>query len=240
MRGRLQVSERRACLALGQARSTQRRKLRVRNDEQQLVTEIVELATRFGRYGYRTITGLLRLLGWRVNRKRVHRIWRQEGLKVPAKQPKRGRLWMNDGSCVRMRPEHKDHVWSYDFVHDRTHDERPLKILTLIDKYSRECLALRVARWMTSIQILDVLSELFVDRGVPKFIRSDNGPEFTAKAVRDWLDKIGVQTLFIQPGSPWKNRYNESFNGKLRDQLLNGEIFFTLREAGGAARELAL
>jgi putative transposase len=166
-----------------------------------------------------------------VNRKRVERIWKLEGLKVPQKQPKRGRLWLNDGSCIRLRPERKDHVWSYDFVHERTHNGRPLKILTLIDEYTRECLALRVERHMTSEQVLETLTELFVYRGIPDYIRSDNGPEFTAHAVRNWLGRVGVRTLFIEPGSPWENGYNESFNGKLRDQLLNGEIFYTLREA---------
>jgi putative transposase len=203
----------------------------VRDDEPVLVAEIVELATRFGRYGYKTVTGLLREAGWRVNKKRVERIWRQEGLKVPRKQPKRSRLWRNDGSCVRLRPQRRDHVWSYDFVFERTHDGRPLKILTMIDEYTRECLALRAERSMTSVQVLETLAELFVRRGVPEHIRSDNGPEFTAEAVREWLAKVGVKTLFIEPGSPWENGYNERFNGKLRDQLLNGEIFYTLREA---------
>ena len=216
---------------LSQARSTQRRQLRAKEDETALVTEIVDLASRFGRYGYRTITGLLCLSGWHVNKKRVERIWRQEGLKVPPKQPKRSRLWRGDGSCIRLRPEHRDHVWSYDFVHERTHDGRPVKILVVIDEYTRECLALRAERRLRSQQVLEVLGELFADRGVPSYVRSDNGPEFAADAVREWLDRVGVQTLFIEPGSPWENGYCESFNGKLRDQLLNGEIFYTLREA---------
>ena len=216
---------------LGQARATQRRKLRAREDEETLVGEVTDLASRFGRYGYRTVTGLLRLSGWHVNKKRVERIWRQEGLKVPRKQPKRGRLWLNDGSCVRLRPQRPDHVWSYDFVHDRTHNGRPLKILTVIDEYTRECLSLRVERRMRSEQVLETLAGLFIYRAVPDHIRSDNGPEFTALAVRDWLDKVGVKTLFITPASPWENGYNESFNGTLRDQLLNGEIFYTLHEA---------
>ena len=231
MRQVLPVSERRACRVIGQARSTQRRVLRAKEDEERLTEDITELASRFGRYGYRTITGLLRLQGWQLNRKRVQRIWRQEGLKVPQRQPKRGRLWLNDGSCVRLRAESKDHVWSYDFVHDRTQDGRPLKILTLIDEYTRECLALRVERRLRSEQLIETLSELFVSRAVPMHIRSDNGPEFTATVVKEWLAKVGVKTLFIQPGSPWENGYNESFNGKLRDQLLNGEIFYTLGEA---------
>jgi len=177
------------------------------------------------------ITAMLRNEGWLINHKRVERIWRQEGLKVPSKQPKRARLWLNDGSCVRLRAEHKDHVWSYDFVQDRTADGRPFRILTLIDEYTRECLSLTVARKLNSQDVLDELSTLFLTRGVPEHIRSDNGPEFTAKAVREWLELVGVKTLFIEPGSPWENGYVESFNGKLRNELLNGEIFTTLFEA---------
>jgi transposase InsO family protein len=196
-----------------------------------LTNRIVELATEYGRYGYRRITALLREEGWRVNHKRVERIWRQEGLKVPVKQPKRGRLWFNDGSCIRLRPAHKDHVWSYDFVADRTKDGRPLKMLTIIDEYTRECLAVKVARSIKSQDVLECLAELFVHRGTPDHIRSDNGPEFTAQAVREWLDRVDVKTLFIEPGSPWENGYVEAFNGKFRDELLNGEIFYTLTEA---------
>jgi transposase InsO family protein len=170
-------------------------------------------------------------MGWRVNHKRVERIWRREGLKVPKKQPKRGRLWLNDGSCVRLRPEHKDHVWSYDFVMTRTSEGRSLRMLNIIDEYSRECLAILVRRQITSQDVIDVLFELFIFRGIPEYIRSDNGPEFTAKAVRSWLESLGVKTLFIEPGSPWENGYIESFNGKLRDELLNREIFTTLTEA---------
>jgi len=192
---------------------------------------MVELATEYGRYGYRRITAMLRAEGWHVNHKRIERLWRREGLKVPSKQPKRGRLWLNDGSCVRLRPEYKDHVWAYDFVHDRTHDGRPLRMLTLVDEYTRECLAIDVARRMTSEDVLERLTDLFIHRGVPDHIRSDNGAEFTAHAVREWLKRMGVRTLFIEPGSPWENGYIESFNGKLRDELLNGEIFYTLREA---------
>ncbi len=169
--------------------------------------------------------------GRRVNFKRMERIWRREGLKVPDKQPTRSRLWLNDGSCVRLRPERKNHVWSYDFVHDRTHDGRPLKILTVIDEYTRECLAIRVNRVLRSEHVLEVLAELLVERGVPEYIRSDNGPEFTATAVREWISRVGAQTLYIEPGSPWEIGYNESFNGLLRDELLDGEIFYTLEEA---------
>jgi len=197
-----------------------------------LIHEMTELALQYGRYGYRTVTGLLnQWCGWRVNHKRVERLWRREGLQVPKKQPKRRRLWLHDGSCVRLRPSHKDHVWSYDFVADRTSDGKPFRMLTLIDEYSRECLGIDVARKLTSEDLLERLSHLFVVRGVPDYIRSDNGPEFTARAVRQWLAKVEVKTLFITPGSPWENGYIESFNGKLRDQLLNGEIFDTLLEA---------
>ncbi len=173
----------------------------------------------------------MRREGWQVNHKRVERIWRQEGLKVPQKQPKRARLWLNEGSCVRLRPTHRNHVWSYDFVSDRTHEGRKIKILTVIDEYTREALAIVVARKITSDDVLDCLTDLFLTHGPPEHIRSDNGPEFTAKAVRNWLGRIGVKTLFIEPGSPWENGYNESFNGKLRDEVLNREIFYTLREA---------
>jgi putative transposase len=227
----LDVSERRACRVLGQTRSTQRHEPRVADDEERLVKRIIELACEYGRYGYRRITAMLRHEGWGVNHKRVERIWRQEGLKVPQRQPKRGRLWLNDGSCVRLRPTHRDHVWAYDFVAARTHDGRPLRLLAIVDEYTRECLAIDVARRMNSEDVLERLTWLFITRGVPEHIRSDNGPEFTARAVRQWLRKVGVKTLFIAPGSPWENGYVESFNGKLRDELLNGEIFYTLREA---------
>lgn len=192
---------------------------------------MVQLASGYGRYGYRRVTALLRAEGWRVNHKRIERLWRQEGLKVPQKQPKRKRLWLNDGACVRLRPQYKDHVWSYDFVADRTSDGRSFRMLTLIDEQTRECLAIDVARKLKSEHVLERLSDLFVRRGVPKYIRSDNGPEFTANKVRDWLGRVEVQTLFIEPGSPWENGYIESFNGKLRDELLNGELFDTLLEA---------
>ena len=191
----------------------------------------MRLASRFGRYGYRRVTDMLRIEGWGVKHKRVERIWRQEGLKVPERQPKRGRLWLNDGSCIRLRPLYRGHVWSYDFVASRTHDGRALKLLTVLDEHTRECLAIVVARKIRSHDVLEVLADLFVRHGPPEYLRSDNGPEFTAKLVRRWLGRVGVETLFIEPGSPWENGYNESFNGKLRDELLNGEIFCSLAEA---------
>ncbi len=227
----LHISERRACRVLGQSRSTQRRVLLVSGEEERLTARMIELATRYGRYGYRRITALLRRECFNVNHKRVERIWRREGLKVPKKQPKRGRLWLNDGSCIRLKPQHKDHVWSYDFVLARTSDGRAFRILSIIDEFTRECLAMLVSRRITSQDVIDQLFQLFVLRGIPEHIRSDNGPEFTAREIRKWLTRIGVKTLFIERGSPWENGYIESFNGKLRDELLNREVFTTLLEA---------
>jgi len=225
------VSERRACRVLGQPRSTQRHVGKVAEDEEQLVERVVFLASQYGRYGYRRITAMLRNEGWPVNHKRVERIWRQEGLKVPAKQSKRGRLWLTDGSCIRLRPERRNHVWSYDMALIRTTDGRALRILVIIDEHTRECLAMYVARSIKHQDVLDQLYELFISRGTPEYIRSDNASEFTAKAVRNWLDNLGVKSMYIEPGSPWENGYVESFIGKLRDELLNGEIFDTLLEA---------
>jgi putative transposase len=227
----LNISERRTCRAIEQSRSSQRYKALIRNDEASLTQRIIALATKYGRYGYRRITALLQHEGWQVNHKRVERIWRSEGLKVPQKQPKRGRLWLNDGSCIRLRPEYPNHVWSYDFVMDTTHDGRPFRMLNIIDEYTREILTIKVRRNLKSEDVLECLTELFCTKGIPNHIRSDNGPEFTARLVRKWLHELGVKTLFIEPGSPWENGYIESFNGKLRDELLNREIFYTLEEA---------
>jgi putative transposase len=166
-----------------------------------------------------------------VNDKRVERIWRREGLKVPAKQPKRGRLWLADGSCIRLRAEHPNHVWSYDFVEDRTHDGRKYRMLNLIDEFTHECLAIRVARRLKAADVIDVLSDLFILRGVPGHVRSDNGPEFVAEAVQAWITAVGAETAYIAPGSPWENGFIESFNARLRDELLDGEVFYSLREA---------
>jgi putative transposase len=227
----LGVPERRACRVLGQHRSTQRKPPSAPDDEAALTADIVALATRYGRYGYRRITALLRQAGWRVNRKRVERLWRREGLKVPRKQPKKGRLWLGDGSCLRLRPDHPNHVWSYDFVEDRTHDGRKYRMLDVIDEDTRECLAIRVGRKLNSIDVVDLLSDLFILRGIPGHVRSDNGPEFIAKAVRAWIAAVGATTAYIEPGSPWENGYCESFNSKLRDELLDGEVFYALAEA---------
>lgn len=225
------MSVARACRVINHHRSTQRYKNKPNEFNDKLTLKIIELASIYGRYGYRTITDLLNNEGWRVNRKRVERIWRLEGLKVPYKQPKKSRLWLNEGSCIRLRPEYKNHVWSYDFVHERTHDGRSFKMLNIIDEFTRESLMIKVKRKLNSLDVIESLAELFLTRGVPKFIRSDNGPEFIAKTLREWLEGVNVGTLYIEPGSPWENGYIESFNGKMRDQFLNGEIFYTLKEA---------
>ncbi len=231
MRRSLGVSERRACRTLGQHRSTQRRVPRGRPDEDLLTEDIIALAKDHGRYGYRRITGLLNNAGWHVNPKRVERIWRREGLKVPAKQPKKGRLWLNDGSCIRLRPERPNHVWSYDFVQDRTHDGRVFRTLNILDEFTKEALMIRVDRKLNSVDVVDALTDLFILRGPPAYVRSDNGPEFVAEKVRSWISAVGAKTAFIEPGSPWENGYCESFNARFRDELLNREIFFSLREA---------
>ena len=225
------MSERRACAVLRQHRSTQRKAPRGRTDEATFTADVIALAQTYGRYGYRRITALLGQAGWSVNAKRVQRIWRREGLKVPQKQPKRGRLWLNDGSCVRLRAERSNHVWSYDFVEDRTHDGRKFRMLCVIDEFTREALAIRVKRRLNSTDVLETLADLMILRGPPAYVRSDNGPEFIATTLREWIAAVGSQTAYIEPGSPWENGYCESFNSKLRDELLNGEIFFSLAEA---------
>ena len=225
------MSERHACRLLGQGRGTQRYAPILRRDEDALTRAIITLASQYGRYGYRRITVLLQEAGWQVGKDRVERIWRREGLKVPQKQRPRRRLWLNDGSCVRLRPERANHVWSYDFVSAATHDGRAIRLLTLIDEYTRECLAIRVARRLGSQEVIETLADVMLVRGIPEYLRSDNGPEFVARELRKWLAKLGTGTLYIEPGSPWENGYCESFNGKLRDECLNGEIFYSLKEA---------
>jgi transposase InsO family protein len=202
-----------------------------RTDEEALTEAMIALAIEYGRYGYRRIAVELRKAGWQVSTGRVQRIWRREGLKVPQKQRPRGRLWLNNGSCVRLRPERANHVWSYDFVSAMTHDGRTLRLLVLLDEYTRECLAIRVARRLRSYEVIETLAEVMLWRGIPENIRSDNGPEFVAEELRKWLGNVGTGTLYIEPGSPWENGYCESFNGKLRDECLNGEIFYSLKEA---------
>jgi putative transposase len=210
------VSERLACRVLGQHRSPQRKVPKGRTDDAALTADIIELVIQYGRYGYRRIAAMLERAGWVVNVKRVERIWRQEGLKVPARQPKKGRLWLKDGSCIRLRPEYPNHVWSYDFVEDRTHNGRKCRRLNVIDESTRECTAIRINRKLNSTDVIDVLSDLFILRGVPGHVRFYNGPEFVARAVREWIVAVGAKTAFIEPGSPWENGYCESFNAKLR------------------------
>ncbi len=217
---------------LGQHRSTQRRIPHGRDDEEKLIADIVELVRQYGRYGYRKIAELLRsTAGWVVNDKRVERIWRREGLKVPARQPKRSRLWLGDGSCIRLRAERPNHVWSYDFVEDRTHDGRKYRMLNIIDEFTHECLAIRIDRRLKAIDVIDVLSDLFILRGLPEHIRSDNGPEFTSMAILRWCQETGVAWHYIAPGKPTQNAFIEAFNGRFRSECLNTHWFLTLADA---------
>lgn len=227
----LQVSERRACKVIGQLRSTNRYIGKPNPVKELLRSRVVAIASEFGRYGYRKVTEMLNNEGYRVGKDRVYTIWREEGLKVPVKQPKRARLWLKDGSCIRLRPEFKNHVWSYDFVSETTHDGRKLKILNIIDEYSRICLASVVERKIDSQGVIYALADAMLEHGVPRFVRSDNGPEFIAKRVKRWFKTLNIQPLYIEPGSPWENGYCESFNGKMRNEFLNGEIFYSLKEA---------
>jgi putative transposase len=230
VRSRLRCSERRVCRALGISRSSLRYVPTPRPDEAPPRQAVIALAAQYGRYGYRRVTGLLAQQGWGVSRSRVERLWKQEGLKVPARQPKRGRLWLADGSCVRLRPTHRHHIWSWDFVMDRTDDGRPLKLMVVLDEWTRECPAIHVARRIRATDVLEVFADLMQLHGVPEHIRSDNGPEMVAVTLRRWLTRVGARTLYITPGSPWENGYCESFNGKLRDELLNRELFYTRYE----------
>ena len=225
------MSERRACRVIGQPRATQRYIPTTNEAKERLRARVIELAKEYGRYGYRKITSMLNNEGWGVGKDAVYTIWREEGLQVPQKQPKRGRLWLATGSCIRLRPEYPNHVWSYDFVFERTHDGRPFKILNIIDEHTKERLASVVQRRITSQDVILTLAELFLTKGIPKHIRSDNGPEFVAKKLVKWLEQLEVGPLFIEPGSPWENGYCESFNGKMRYEFLDGEIFYSLKEA---------
>lgn len=229
------ASERRACQVLGQPRSTQRYQPRRKPDEAVLVQAMHTLVRRHPRFGYRRIHALLQDDGWRVNRKRIHRLWKQEKLNVPQKQRKKRRLGASDQGVTRHRAEHKDHVWAWDFIHDRDERGRPLKWLSLIDEYTRECLALEVDRSMKAVDVVDLVSQVMAIRGAPQFIRSDNGPEFIAEALRRFLAAAGVETLYIEPGSPWQNGFAESFHSRLRDELLNAELFVSLADAKALA-----
>ena len=225
------VSQRRACQALGQPRSTQRYQAKTDTEEiQRLVSRMHELVRKYPRYGYRMIRAKLRQEGWRVNFKRIYRLWRREGFKVPRKTRKKRRLGHSGNSCIRRRAEHKDHIWTWDFIHDRTASGQPLKWFAITDEYTRECLALEVDRSITADKVLDVLTSLFLVRGVPKHIRSDNGPEFIAGAIRRYSRQVGLEMLYIEPGSPWENGFAESFFSRLRDELLNVEEFMNLAE----------
>ena len=227
--------ERRVCRVLSQPRSTQRYTPVEREVEERIVTRLHELVRRHPRRGYRMMCGMLRLEGFRVNFKRVHRLWRREGFKVPSKQHKRRRLGHSANGILRRRAEHKDHVWCVDFIHDTDDGDRPLKWLSVVDEFTRECLALEVDRSITAADVVSVLTELFMIRGVPAHIRSDNGPEFVASAIKRLSEITGVENLYIAPGSPWENGYAESFHGRLRDELLNAELFADVREAKALA-----
>jgi putative transposase len=235
VRRELKVSERRACRVIAQPRSSQRYVGRKADRDRGLVERMVELSRENPRYGYRRVWALLRREGWKVNKKRVHRLWREQGLKVPQKQRKRRRLAQEGGSengCTKRKAEHKDHVWSYDFVMDRTENGRTLKMMPVVDEYTRECLCIEVERSITAKEVVKTLAALFARRGEPAFIRSDNGPEFIAKAVKRWLEVSGVKTLYIEPGAPWQNAYDaETFNSRFGDELLKREVFTSLLEA---------
>ena len=230
------ASERRACEVVDQPRSTQRYTGHSQDDEPKLVARMLELVRQRPRFGYRRIAALLRGEGWAVNVKRIYRLWRREGLKVPRKTRKRRGKGSSMNACHVRRAEHKDHVWTWDFVFDRTTSGTTLKWLSIVDEYTRECLALKVARSITSEDVIDTLAELFAMRGVPRCVRSDNGPEFVALAIGRWFEKTGVQALYIEPGAPWENGFAESFHSRLRDELLNMHAFTDLREA----RQLSL
>jgi putative transposase len=225
------ISERRACRALGVPRSSQRYVGAEREREEELLLRIRALARENPRYGYRRVKALLVREGWTVNLKRVHRLWRREGLKVPQVQRKRRRFGQSENGCARRRSERPNHVWSYDFIHDQTADGRGLKMLPVVDEFTRECLTIEVERSLTAEDVVSTLEYLFEVRGVPDHIRSDNGPEFIAEAVKSWLARRGSKALYIEPGSPWENAYSETFNSRLRDELLDREMFETLKEA---------
>jgi putative transposase len=231
LRTQTDLSQRRACRVVEQPRSTERYRPRDNDFERRLVERMHELVRAHPRYGYRHIWSLLRGQGWRVNVKRIHRLWRKEGLKVPRHQHKRRRLGSSANGCVRRRAERPNHVWAWDFFHDRTSDGRVLKWFSIIDEYTRENLVLEVRRRIGSGAVVEIFRDLFDKRAVPQHIRSDNGPEFIAKALRAELEDNKIGPLYIEPGAPWENGYAESFGSRLRDELLNAEEFTTLLEA---------
>lgn len=225
------VTERRACRVLSVNRTAYRYEPIRLPDEDEIRADIIYKACNFGRVGYRMVTNIMRNEGVQINHKRVERIWREEGLKLPKKQIKKRRLWLTDGSCVRLSPQHKNHVWSYDFVEDKTANGRKIRFLNIIDEFTHECLASIPRRSWRNNDIIEVLSGLMITRGCPEYLRSDNGSEFTANVLRQWLSDVGVITAYIEPGSPWENGYCESFNARMRDEFLNGELFGNLYEA---------
>lgn len=218
---------------LQQPRGTQRYVKRRPADDEQLLAEMRRIARRRPRFGSPRVHQELRRLQWPVNHKRVERLWREEGMQVPGKQHKKRRQsWGgSENSCVRRRAQRPNHVWTYDFITDRTEDGRQLKMLVVVDEFTRENLAIEVARSFTARQVIDVLQYVFAVRGAPEFIRSDNGPEFVAREVTRWLGRASVKTLFIAKGSPWENGYVESFNSRFRDELLDRELFLGLEDA---------
>ena len=229
-RQRLGTSERRTCKVVGVARSTQQYQSANRDDDA-LRLAMIKLAKKYGRYGYRMIAQLLRVEGWDVNHKKVERLWREEGLQLPHRHKKRKRLYHKDSSVIRLRPKYPNHIWSIDFVHDKLSNNRPYKMLTVLDEYTREALCVAVNTKMGSEEVMDTLFHLFLKHGKPEHIRSDNGPEFICEKLQTWLNKIGVKPLHIYPGSPWENGYNERFNGTLRHEVLNAEWFTTTEQA---------
>ena len=229
-RQKLGTSERRTCLVMGVARSTLQYKPTPKTDDA-LRLALIRLAKRYGRYGYRKVGELLRTEGWRVNHKKVERLWREEGLQLPLRHKKRKRLYHHDASVIRLRPHYPNHIWSVDFVHDRLSTGRPYNMLTVLDEYTREALCVRVATRMGASDVLEALYPLILTRGAPAFLRSDNGPEFVAEPLQSWLRRVGIRPMRILPGSPWENGYNERFNGTLRSEVLNTEWFATTRQA---------
>lgn len=229
-RQKLATSERRTCRVLGVARSTLQYRAATHDDEA-LRLAMIRLAKQYGRYGYRKVAELLRVEGWVVNHKKIERLWREEGLQLPRRHKKRRRLYHKDSSIIRLRPEHPNHIWSIDFVHDKLSNGRSYKMLTVLDEYTREALCVAVKPKMNSADVLDALYPLLLRHGKPEYIRSDNGPEFIATALQDWLRKVGIKPIQIYPGSPWENGYNERFNGTLRREVLNAEWFHTTKQA---------
>lgn len=227
----MDVSERRACKVISQPRMTQRYKIKQPDRDKALTTEIKKLAQRHKRYGYRMIAAKLRQSGWIVNHKRVQRIWQKEGLQVPYRRKFKKAKGSSENSCAVKKAEYANHVWTYDFMGDQTEDGRKLKLLTVLDEFTRESLAIEVGRSLRAKDVIVVLEYLFMVRGAPKFIRSDNGPEFIADKIKKWLEQKHVGTLYIEPGSPWENGYIESFNGRLRDEILDRELFYSVKEA---------